>query len=166
MILAGCQAKAPSTVTLPPGPTVVAVHAPAPAPVPPAMDGGEPLCHAFGGLIHGRSRCLTLVRATGTTIASDHRIKPGEEGSTSVECTPSQAGGAMTVGPTKLRVACAFTADGSVSVRLTIVDDAERPALRGRRFELGDEGFADFVNVIAEPRGDDLDFSVDFGVLD
>ena len=72
----------------------------------------------------------------------------------------------MTVGATKLRIACAFTADGSVNVRLTIVDDAERPLLRGRTFELGDAGFADFVNVIAKPRGDDVDFSVDFGVLD
>lgn len=67
----------------------------------------------------------------------------------------------------RLRVVCSYACGAAhVAVRATVLDDARFPALKGRTFDLGSGGFTDFVNVFALPRGDAVDFSIDFGVLD
>lgn len=126
----------------------------------------DPLCHRFGGKIHGTSRCWTLDRRAEALTASERRIRPG--GGASFECNYRRQTGDLSLDGATLRVTCLYDDGGAEHVRvsLVVVDDRRFPALRGRAFDLGDGGFTDFVNVIARPRGDAIDLSVDFGVLD
>lgn len=127
----------------------------------------NPLCHRFGGKVHGTSSCVTLDRAANIATPSERRIRPGV--GSHAACDDRKLFDELTVGATRIRIDCDYSrgdAGYSVIVRARVVEDTQRPALKGFTFELGSGGFTDFISVHAKPRGDDIDFSVDFGILD
>jgi hypothetical protein len=149
-------------------PVVSPAATPAGAPVAAPMrspayvaPGRDPLCHEFGGMIHGTVSCVTLTLATGVIAPSERRVEPAQS---SVECGRSSPKAELVIGTTRLHIVCEFlTSHGEdILVHATATDPAF-PALRGRRFDLGHSGgFADDVNVIAARRDGEIDFSVDF----
>lgn len=132
----------------------------------------EPLCHSFGGKIHGTSSCKTLVRASGSLEASERRVGPGGADVSRASCKKSTPSAELVVGVIRMHVDCEYTTDGGyrVEVRVRVVSDPSHPSLVGRSFLLGNGGFTDFVNVFArtgpDAGADEIDFTVDFGVLD
>lgn len=123
----------------------------------------DPLCHEFGGMIHGTVSCKTLTLATGAITPLEQRVSPGQA---SAECSRGQSKVDLVIGTTRLHIACAFqdqTSYGEDIVVHATAADPKYPALRGRTFDLGHSGgFADSVNVIAAARDGAIDFSVDF----
>jgi hypothetical protein len=123
----------------------------------------DPLCHEFGGMIHGTVSCVTLALKTGVIAPSERRVGL-DANARSVECSRGDANADLVVGTTRLHIACRFQASNNddILVRATATDPAY-PALKGHTFDLGhSNGFADSVNVIATRREGAIDFSVDF----
>jgi hypothetical protein len=123
----------------------------------------DPLCHEFGGMIHGTVSCKTLALATGVIAPSERRVG-SDAHATSGECSEGESKVDLVVGTTRVHVVCQFQASNNddIVVRATATDPAY-PALRGRTFDLGhSNGFADSINVIATARQGAIDFSIDF----
>ena|SRR5450432_2827345 len=120
---------------------------------------GDPDCKGFGGMIHGRSTCVSYDQKTKRVVPSVKRVMPAEHPST------APCPGELRLGAVRLELRC--TGDhqhATVTVRFVVGGD-QRDRAKSIVLDRYD-GFHDFVNVWAKQDADLIRFTIDYGVLE
>lgn len=117
-------------------------------------------CAGFTGQLHGDSSCASYDRALGAVRTLGERVLPGPATSR-VECGTDLR---LTTG--RLHVDCTKV-DDRIRVAVIVLEDRFHPEFEGTKHVLGAAtGRYDYVNVLVRDRGDAVDFTVDYGLLD
>lgn len=124
------------------------------------LHGDVSTCSGFSGQLHGESSCARYDRALGAVRSLELRVMPGPA-TNSVQC-----GADLRLTTGRLHVDCTQK-DARVLVALTVVEDRFHPEFEGTKHTLGAyTGRYDYVNVLVSDRGNFVDFTVDYGLLD